>query len=149
MIGWIAALTSVAGFVSDLILKLVTLHDLDQSFLRQPFHLTLLVWATLLVCVIINIFISSALPTIEVAVLVMHILGFVGIIVPLVYLSPSHNSAKDIFTTFHNGGQWSTRGLAFMIGLQGNALCFVGTDSPVHVSNHRFHNRPLLIPTDV
>jgi hypothetical protein len=44
-----------------------------------------------------------------------------------------HNSAKDIFTTFNNGGNWSSVPLAFFIGLQGNALCFVGTDSAVHV----------------
>jgi hypothetical protein len=54
--------------------------------------------------------------------------------VPLVYLTPIHNSAKQIFTTFHNEGAWNTQTLAFFVGLQGNALAFVGTDSVVHVS---------------
>jgi choline transport protein len=84
--------------------------------------------------VFINVFISGALPTIEVVVLIVHILGFFGILVPLVYLTPTHNSAKQIFSTFHNEGAWSTQTLAFFVGLQGNALAFVGTDSVVHVS---------------
>jgi hypothetical protein len=67
-------------------------------------------------------------------ILIIHILGFFGIIIPLVYLTPNHNSAKDVFLMFNNYGGWSSKALAFFIGLQGNALAFVGTDSPVHVS---------------
>jgi len=134
VIGWIAALTSVCFFVADLVLQLVSLNDLDSSFSREGWHGTLLLWAVLLLCVFINVFVSGALPTIEVVVLIVHILGFFGILVPLVYLSPTHNAAEKIFTTFHNSGNWSTQALAFFVGLQGNALAFVGTDSVVHVS---------------
>lgn len=102
-------------------------------------HGTLLLWATLLLCVFINVFVSEALPTIEVIVLIIHILGFFGILVPLVYLTPSHHAAKEIFTTFYNFGEWQSVGLAFFIGLQGNALAFVGTDSAVHVSLKTTH----------
>jgi choline transport protein len=134
VIGWIAALTSVCYFVADLILQLVSLNDASGVYAREGWHGTLLLWALLLLCVFINVFISGALPTIEVVVLIVHILGFFGILVPLVYLTPAHNSAKDIFSTFHNQGAWSTQTLAFFVGLQGNALAFVGTDSVVHVS---------------
>lgn len=134
VVGWIAALTSVCFFVADLVLQLVSLNDFDKSFDRAGWHGTLLLWATLSLCVFINVFVSGALPAIEVVVLIVHILGFFGILVPLVYLTPTHNSAKEIFTKFHNDGKWSTQGLAFFVGLQGNALAFVGTDSVVHVS---------------
>ncbi|EUC44350.1 hypothetical protein COCMIDRAFT_27322 [Bipolaris oryzae ATCC 44560] len=134
VIGWIAALTSVCYFVADLILQLVSLNDADGAYAREGWHGTLLLWALLLLCVFINVFISGALPTIEVLVLIVHILGFFGILIPLVYLTPAHNSAKDIFSKFHNEGAWSTHILAFFVGLQGNALAFVGTDSVVHMS---------------
>ncbi|CAN9135197.1 unnamed protein product [Alternaria alternata] len=134
VVGWIAALTSVCYFVADLILQLVSLNDLDRTYTREGWHGTLLLWAILLLCVFINVFISGALPTIEVVVLIIHVLGFFGILVPLVYLTPIHNSAKQIFTTFHNEGAWNTQTLAFFVGLQGNALAFVGTDSVVHMS---------------
>lgn len=133
VIGWIAALTSVCFFVSDLVLQLASLNHPD-TYVRENWHATLLIWAVLLLCIFINVFVSGALPTIEVIVLIVHVLGFFGILVPLVYLTPSHNTAKDVFTTFHNKGQWPTQALAFFVGLQGNALAFIGTDSVVHVS---------------
>ncbi|KAF2656096.1 amino acid transporter [Lophiostoma macrostomum CBS 122681] len=132
VIGWIAALTAVCFFVADLSLQLVTLNE--ETFHREGWHGTLILWGCLILCVFINIFVSGALPAIEVVVLIIHILGFFGLLIPLVYLTPMHNSAKDIFTTFHNGGSWNSVPLAFFIGLQGNALCFVGTDSAVHMS---------------
>lgn len=115
-------------------LQLVSLNDASGAYVREGWHTTLLLWALLLFCVFINVFISGALPTIEVMVLIVHILGFFGILVPLVYLTPTHNSAKEIFSKFHNEGAWSTQTLSFFVGLQGNALAFVGTDSVVHVS---------------
>jgi hypothetical protein len=127
VIGWIAALTSVSFFVADLALQLV---QLNSYFNKTGWQGTLLLWASLLLCVIIN----GALPVIEVVILIIHILGFFGILIPLVYLTPHHNTAKEVFTTFNNYGGWSSKALAFCIGLQGNALAFVGTDSPVHVS---------------
>ncbi|KAJ4987854.1 amino acid permease [Stagonosporopsis vannaccii] len=133
VIGWIAALTSVCFFVSDLVLQLASLNHSD-TYVRENWHATLLIWAVLLLCIFINVFISGALPTIEVVVLIVHVLGFFGILVPLVYLTPAHNTAKDVFTTFHNKGQWPTQALAFFVGLQGNALAFIGTDSVVHMS---------------
>lgn len=132
VVGWIAALTSVCFFVADLTLGLVTLTHGDFS--RELWHGTLVLWAVLLLCVFINIFVSGALPTIEVIVLIIHILGFFGILIPMVYLTASHHSAKEIFTTFYNVGGWQSKAMAFFIGLQGNALAFVGTDSAVHVS---------------
>lgn len=149
VIGWIAALTSVCYFVADLVLQLVSLNDLDHSFVRTNWHGTLLLWAVLLLCVFINIFISGALPTIEVVVLVVHVLGFFGILVPMVYLSGSYNSAKVVFTTFNNNGGWSTQALAFFIGMQGNALAFVGTDSVVHVSKRPSRKDSQLMYADV
>ncbi|KAF2676400.1 amino acid transporter [Lentithecium fluviatile CBS 122367] len=132
VIGWIAALTAVCFFVADLTLGLVTLNNVEYT--RELWHGTLCLWATLLLCVFINVFVSGALPTIEVIVLIIHVLGFFGILIPLVYLTPSHHSAKEIFTTFYNTGGWHSKALAFFVGLQGNALAFVGTDSPVHMS---------------
>ena len=82
---------------------------------------------------VINTFLSGILPAIEVVILILHVLSFFAILIPLVYLAPSHNSAKDVFTTWINSG-WPTQALSFFIGIQGNALAFVGSDAAVHVS---------------
>ncbi|KAH7120739.1 amino acid/polyamine transporter I [Dendryphion nanum] len=132
VIGWTAALTSVSFFVADLTLSLIELNI--DGFQRTGWHATLLLWASLALCVFINVFVSSALPSIEVIVLIIHILGFFGILISVIYLTPHHNSAEMVFSTFNNGGGWNSMTLAFFIGLQGNALCFAGTDSPVHMA---------------
>ena len=121
VIGWTAALTSVSFFVADLTLNLIELNV--NGFERTGWYATLLLWASLALCVFINVFVSSALPSIEVIVLIIHILGFFGILIPIVYLTPHHNSASEVFTKFNNGGDWNSMALSFFIGLQGNALC--------------------------
>jgi choline transport protein len=121
----------------------------NPDFVGTGWQGTFVVWAVLLSCVIINVFISGALPIIEVLVLVVHVLGFFGILIPLVYLAPSHNSAKTVFATFNNQYGWSSQVLSFLIGLQGNALAFVGTDSAVHVSLRFGHAAVVLTPLDV
>jgi hypothetical protein len=52
-------------------------------------------------------------------------MGFFAIIIPLVYLSP-HTTANYVFTEFQNLGGWQTQALSFFIGLNGNAVAFIG-----------------------
>ena len=95
------------------------------DYIPHPVHGTLLSWAVVLVAVLVNTVISSQLPKIEGMILVVHVLGFFGIIVPMIYLSP-HASASEVFGTFVNGGNWSTQGLSFCIGMTGMVASFVG-----------------------
>ena len=90
-------------------------------------------WAVLVVCMFFNTFLGFLLPAIEVLVLILHVLGFVAVLIPLTYLGP-HGSAKEIFTTFLNAGGWPTMPLSFFIGLQGSAAAFLGNDGAIHVS---------------
>ena len=74
----------------------------------------------------INTYLARLLPKIEVVVLMIHVVGFVCIIVPLVYLAP-HSSAKDVFASFNNGGDWNTEALAFFVGIPTTMFAFIGT----------------------
>ena len=94
----------------------------------QRWHGTLITWAAILIAVVFNTVLIRALPKVEGMVLVLHILGFVGILIPLVYLAP-HSTASEVFTVFLNGGNWSSQGLSFFIGLVGNATAFLGKSS--------------------
>jgi choline transport protein len=129
--GWICGTTAVCFFVSSLIQALLALNL--ENYTPLGWQGTLLLWAVLLVCVIMNTVLSRALPAIEIAILILHVLGFFGIIIPLINLGPV-GSVHDTFTTFQNLGGWSTQALSFFIGLNGNAVAFVGTDGPIHVS---------------
>lgn len=63
----------------------------------------------------INTYLARLLPNIEAIVLIIHVVGFFGILIPLIYLAPK-SSVSDVFETFINSGGWSTDGLAFFVG---------------------------------
>ncbi|KAL9079936.1 MAG: hypothetical protein Q9157_001228 [Trypethelium eluteriae] len=129
--GWTAALASAMNFSTSLIQALAI--QSNPSFSPTGWQGTLIYWAVLIFCVSVNTVLSKLLPAIEVMVLILHVMGFFAILIPLVYLSPTQNST-EIFKTFLNEGGWQSKGLAFFIGLNGNAGAFIGTDGPIHIS---------------
>jgi choline transport protein len=86
---------------------------------------TLLYYAVLAFMVFINTFLARWLPKVEGVFLCVHIIGFFAVLIPLVYLGP-HGSAKDVFATFINGGDWSTDGLSFFVGIISSVYTFTG-----------------------
>ena len=66
--------------------------------------------------------------------LYFHILGFFGILIPLVHLAP-HQPAKEVFATFYNGGDWSSNRLSFFVGLVTAMDSFPGLDAADHIGN--------------
>ena len=98
----------------------------------QRWHGTLLFYAVIAFSLFINTYLGRLLPQIESMMLFFHILGFFGVLIPLVYLAP-HQSAKEVFTTFYNGGDWSTTGLSFLVGLVTAMDSFPGLDAADHI----------------
>ena len=124
--GWQAATTATGFFVATLIQGMVV--ETHSSYVFQRWHGTLLTWAVILLAVVFNTVLIRALPKVEGMVLVLHILGFVAILIPLVYLAP-HSTASEVFTVFLNRGNWHSQGLSFFVGLVGNATAFLGKSS--------------------
>ena len=94
---------------------------------------TLILWAVLAAAAVLNTVGGRALPILEIMILILHVIGFFAIMIPLVSLSDKIDTA-DVFTVFSNEGGWLSFGLSFLIGLNGNATAFLGTDGPVHMS---------------
>ena len=91
----------------------------------QRWQGTLLMWATTLVCTAVNTVFGPALPIFEILGLMLHVVGFIATIIPLLYLAPKGN-ADQIFTSFFNIGGWQSASLAFFVGLSGNVSAFIG-----------------------
>ncbi len=127
--GWQALVASGAFLCATLIQALIILNHPSYNF--QAWHATLIFWAVLVVAVLVNTVVSSVLPKIEGLILILHILGFFAVLIPLVYMSPSKGSAKDVFTLFLNQGGWSSQGLSFFIGLMGSVFSFLGIFFPL------------------
>lgn len=109
---------------------LITLNH--GSYVPQEWHGTLLVVAVVTFCIVFNTSLAQKLPLIESLILILHIVGLFAIIVPLWVLAP-RNSAQVAFLQFNNGGNWSTTGVAFMIGLLTSLGSMMGFDCAVHM----------------
>jgi choline transport protein len=128
--GWQATLASSAYLTGSLIQGILVLTQ--PNYVPQNWHATLLFWAIIAFCVIITTGASWLLPKFEGMILIIHILGFFGIMIPLLTLGPRED-AKEVFTTFINKGGWDSQGLSFCIGMMGTVYAFVGGDGAIHV----------------
>ena len=123
VIAWQAGICSAAYICGTLIQGLIEL--VDESYVQQLWHGTLLFYAVLFACVFVNTVVGRALPEVESVLFVVYILGAFGVAVPLIYLAP-HGSARAVFTTFLNEGNWSSQTLSWFVGLSGVAYPFQG-----------------------
>jgi len=98
----------------------------DDSYVPKRWQGTLLLWAALVVVVIINTIGARVLPKIEGVILIIHTLGFLAVLIPMIYLAP-HGSPSFVFTEFFNSAGWGSNGLAFFVGLISTNLPFIGT----------------------
>lgn len=110
-------------FIGTIFQGLIILNH--PTYEPQAWHGTLLCWAVIAVAVFVNTVVSGLLPIIEGLILVFHVLGFVAVLIALVYLAP-HGSASSVFQTWLNEGHWPTQGLSFCVGFIGNVATFVG-----------------------
>ncbi|KAL8994782.1 MAG: hypothetical protein Q9169_005344 [Polycauliona sp. 2 TL-2023] len=109
--GWQAILSGSGYLGGNQVVALIALNN--PEYVPELWHGTLLFWGFILIAVFINTVTSRALPKIEVAILVLHVVGFFAFMIPIVHLAPQKASAHDVFTQFTNGGGWSSQGLSF------------------------------------
>ena len=72
---------------------------------------------------------------VEGIVLIVHVCGFFGVLVPLWVLAP-RNPSDAVFSQFTNYGGWPTTGLAVMVGMLTSVYGLLGADSAVHMGKN-------------
>ena len=127
VIAWQALVAGTAYVAGTLVQGLLILNYPNYDY--QRWHGTLLFYAVLAFALFINTYLGRFLPQIESMMLLFHILGFFGILIPLIYLAP-HQPAHEVFTTFLNTGDWSTNGISFFVGLITAMDFFPGRHKP-------------------
>lgn len=90
----------------------------------QHWHGTLVSYAVLLVSVFINTVGVKILPALEGILLILHVLGFLAILIPLVHLAPI-SPAEFVFQTWENRSGYSD-GLSWFVGLLSSSFLFMG-----------------------
>ncbi|TGJ88083.1 hypothetical protein E0Z10_g642 [Xylaria hypoxylon] len=123
--------TDSSIFTGTIIQGLIILNWPDYE--PRNFHGALLAWAVIAVCIFVNTVVAGLLPALEGLILLIHVLGFIAILIVLVYLSP-HSSVEDVFFRSLNEGNWPNQGLSYFVGFIGNVATFVGADAAVHMA---------------
>ena len=129
MITWQALVAGTAYVAGTLVQGLLILNYPGYDY--QRWHGTLLFYAMLAFALFINTYLGRLLPQIEIVMFLFHILGFFGILIPLVHLAP-HQPASEVFTTFLNLGDWDSTTLSFFVGLISVMDSFPGKHENIH-----------------
>ncbi|XXH02204.1 polyamine transporter tpo5 [Hypoxylon texense] len=134
---WLSTLAWQANAVTASYLIATTLQGIvvltRPDYIPLPWHTMLLIWANAVFAFVINSTAGRLLARFEGLILILHLVGFIGILVPLVYFSP-HNQASDVFTVLYNNGGWPKQGLAFLVSLPSVGSSLIGADCAVHMS---------------
>lgn len=130
-LAWQAIAITTSYSVATLIQGLVVLAE--PSYVPLQWHTVLIMWAAAVFSVLINSTTGRILAKVEGFVLILHLTGFFGVLVPMIYFAP-HNTPAAVFTTFTNNGEWSSQALAFLVGLPTVASTLTGADCAVHMS---------------
>lgn len=128
-IGWQVYLAGVCFMVGTIIQGLIALNVVD--YVWQNWHGTLLTIAVISFSISFNTVLAARLPLIEGMVLILHLAGFFGIMIPLWVMAP--RAHPHVLLEFSNNGGWSSTGLSAMIGLTSPMSVLIGYDCSVHM----------------
>ncbi|KXG45519.1 Amino acid/polyamine transporter I [Penicillium griseofulvum] len=131
VLGWQSAFAACAFLTGKMIQGAAILGN--NLYNALPWQGTLIVWGSLSLSLAVNLLGGNLLPRAEAALLVLHIIGFFGILIPLVYMA-DHNTKEQVFLSFQNGGGFATQGLSWFVGMTSCAFAFAGGDAAVHMS---------------
>jgi Amino acid permease len=140
MVGWLCALGWQCGTASGAYLAGTMIQGLlvlsYPPYTPTRWQGSLFLIGISLIGTIMNTYGAKHLPKIEATILVIHVFGFLCILVPLWALAPKTNAAT-VFTEFNNGGGWPNIGVACMVGQIAPVFAFIGPDSGVHLCMSR------------
>lgn len=128
---WQAICVSSCYLIATLLQGIVVLSH--PQYQPTSWQTVLIIWAVSLFAVGINSTTGRALAKFEGLVLIAHLVGFFGILIPMVYLAP-HNDPSMVFTTFLNERGWPNQALSFLVGFPSGATSLLGADCAVHLS---------------
>ena len=134
--GWISTLGWQASAATGTYLGATAIQSLiainNPEYTAPRWQGTLLLFAVLALCLLVNTALVKILPGLEGLILILHVVGFFAILIPVVHLapiSPNHFVWTD-FIVYSN----YPSGLAWLIGQSGSAILFIGYDGACHMA---------------
>ncbi|KAF2110208.1 amino acid permease-like protein [Lophiotrema nucula] len=142
-LGWVSGIPACAQMLSALVIGLVLLVNPDAQ-LGELWHVTLIMFLWLFLMVGFNMFCAQYLPLAEGIILVLHVVAFFAFLI-LFWTTAERLPADEVFTTWTNGGEWSSMGVSALVGLSTPLWCFIGPDAGAHMSEE-LHDASAVLP---
>ncbi len=142
LLSWIAAWATLWSWILSALVGIFANAQQLQAYVilfvpdytYQRWHTTLIVIGLTTVFFGINVLGSRWLHRLTFLGIVLHIAGYVTIIVYLLYKVHPKNSASYVFSNLTNGSGWKSDGIAWSIGLMSSAVAFINWDSATHMA---------------
>ncbi|KAE8311552.1 amino acid permease [Aspergillus transmontanensis] len=128
---WVSLLAGVANTTATTIQGLAITNYPD--YVPERWHLTLIIFAILIVEGLMNMYTFQLIPWIELLAGVLHVVLFIIFLVVFVALAPRHTPEYVFLTTQAQSG-WNNPFVSWNIGLLTPTWGFVGFDGAVHMS---------------
>lgn len=91
-------------------------------------------WLVLAYSLVINVYGSRILAQSNIGAGVLHVIGFVIIVVILGFMTKDKHTASYVFTDFSNTSGWQSNGVSWLVGLLSTIYPFLGYDAAAHMS---------------
>ncbi|GKU20454.1 unnamed protein product [Fusarium langsethiae] len=142
MTGWISiggqlVLTASAAFAAGLETQSLIVVN-DSSYVPERWQGLLFYWAVLVYALVLNIWGHRALPWHNYVSGIIHVLGFVIIVIVLGVMAPK-NSSSFVFKEVTNQSGWADDGVSWLVGLLSSVYPFLGYDAACHLAEEMPH----------
>ncbi|KAI7186116.1 amino acid transporter [Hortaea werneckii] len=141
-LGWQAAIATTAYGAGNVILQMGAISY--PSYVPTKWHATLMTMGVTMLSVFFNTLGARHLPLFESLILILHIVGFLAVIITLGVLAPKA-PAEQVFTEFSNFGGWTSIGGACVVGMLTATGSLGGSDSPAHIAEE-VRNASVVVP---
>ncbi|KAJ5090970.1 hypothetical protein N7532_009654 [Penicillium argentinense] len=148
VLGWQAAFASICFLCGTLIQGLLVFNYSGPTgyvYVDERWHGTLLTIAIATVGTLVNTYGARLLPPLEGVILFLHLGGFLAVLVPMWAMGPAKASDYSVWNEFTNSGQWSSMGLACLVGQLTPIFSWTGPDAATHMAEE-VQNAAFVVP---
>ncbi|KAK3322786.1 amino acid/polyamine transporter I [Apodospora peruviana] len=131
---WSWLLSALAGIFANAMQLQAYVTLFAPGYVYARWHTSLIVIALTTCFFGINVLGTRWLHRLTFLGIVLHIAGYVTIIVYLLCKVHPKNSASHVFSSLVNGSGWHSDGIAWSIGLMSSAVAFINWDSATHMA---------------
>ena len=136
--GWIniggqLALTASAALAAGLLFQALLVLN-DSTYSPQRWHGVMFYWLILAYSLVVNVYGQRILAHTNTGAGVLHVVGFMIIVIILGVMTKDKHTASYVFTEFSNTSGWENNGVSWLIGLLSTVYPFLGYDAAAHLS---------------